>query len=64
VERFFGLLTQKQLKRGIFTSVNELEEKIRQFIDHHNKEPKPFVWTKSTEHILEKVGRARAALSK
>lgn len=62
VERFFGLLTQRQLKRGVFTSVKELEAAIRDFIDQHNDSPQPFVWTKSVEEILEKVGRARAVL--
>jgi len=62
VERFFGLLTQKQLKRGVFTSVNELEIAIGQFIDQHNKNPEPFVWTKSVDQILEKIGRAKIAL--
>jgi len=62
VERFFGLLTQKQLKRGIFTSVKELEASIIHFINCHNDSPKPFVWTKGVEEILEKVGRAKVAL--
>lgn len=63
VERFFGVLTDKALKRGVFTSVKELEASIHEFIDTHNKSPKPFTWTKSTEVILEKVNRAREALS-
>ena len=62
VERFFGLLTQKQLKRGVYTSVKELETAIKVFIDRHNESPRPFVWTKSVGEILEKVGRARTAL--
>ena len=62
VERFFGLLTQKQLKRGVFNSVKELEAAITEFIDRHNESPKPFVWTKNAEGILEKVGRAKAVL--
>jgi transposase/transposase-like protein len=62
VERFFGLLTQKRLRRGVFTSVKELEAAIMQFIDTHNDNKKPFVWTKSAEEILVKVGRARQAL--
>lgn len=62
VERFFGLLTEKQLKRGVFTSVKELETAINQFLEQHNEAPKPFVWTKSVEEILEKVGRAKTAL--
>ena len=63
VERFFGLLTEKALRRGVFTSVKELETKIQSFIDHHNDESKPFVWTKSANKILEKVDRARKALA-
>jgi len=63
VERFFGLLTQKQLRRGVFTSVKELEEAIMQFIETHNENRKPFVWTKSAEEILAKVERARQALT-
>ena len=63
VERFFGLLTDKQLKRGVFTSVKELEEAIYAFIDSHNASGRPFVWTKSANEILEKVGRAREKLT-
>lgn len=62
VERFFGLITEKAIKRGVFSSVKELEEKLMHFIEQRNKNPKPFVWTKSVEVILEKVARARAAL--
>ena len=62
VERFFGVLTERQLKRGVFTSVEELEQKIIDYIDNNNKNPKPFVWTKSAEEILEKVNRARSTL--
>jgi transposase len=64
VERFFGILTQRQLKRGIFTSVKELEKKIIEYIEMNNEKPKPFVWTKSAEEILEKVRRARITLDK
>ena len=64
VERFFAAITQNQLKRGIFTSVKELEEKIMNYIKVSNEDPKPFVWTKSVAVILEKVGRAKAVLSK
>ena len=61
VERFFGLITDKQIRRGVFCSVKDLENKIMAFIDAHNIDPKPFVWTKTTEAILEKVERAKAA---
>jgi len=63
VERFFGVLTEKQLKRGVFTSVDELEQSILQYIDQNNHSPKPFVWTKTAEEILEKVNRARSTLN-
>ena len=62
VERFFGLITQDRIRRGVFTSVPELEAAIHQYLDHHNADPKPFVWTKSAEEILAKVTRARGAL--
>jgi transposase len=63
VERFFGVLTQKQLRHGVFTSVKELEAAITRFIDTHNHNKKRFVWTKSAEEILVKVERARHTLS-
>ena len=47
----------------VFTSVKELEEAIMKFIDTHNESVKPFVWTKTTEEILLKVGRARTTLT-
>jgi hypothetical protein len=58
------VLTEKQLERGIFASVDELEQKIIEYIDKNNKESEPFVWTKSAEEILEKVNRARSTLDK
>ncbi len=62
VERFFGLITDKAIRRGVFSSVKDLEEKLMSFINHHNENPVPFVWTKSVEVILEKVARAKAAI--
>jgi len=62
VERFFGLITDKAIRRGVFSSVKDLEEKLMNFISSHNVDPTPFVWTKSVEVILEKVARAKAAL--
>ena len=64
VERFFGLSTDKQIRRGVFSSVTDLEEKIMKFIAAHNENPKPFVWTKSAEDIMAKTNRARQALAK
>src|SRR6266849_3431978 len=49
VERWFAELTEKQIRRGVHRSTRELEHAIRGFIDHHNQNPKPFVWTKSAD---------------
>lgn len=57
VERWFALLTEKQLRRGVFRSTRALEKTIRQYLDQHNQQPKPFVWTKTADEILESVAR-------
>jgi len=57
VERWFGLLTERQIKRGSHTSVSELKRAIEVYIDQTNRERKPFVWTKTADEILEKIGR-------
>src|SRR5438552_4827435 len=57
VERWFAELTEKQIRRGVHRSTRELEHAIRGFIDHHNQHPKPFVWTKSADQILDSVAR-------
>jgi transposase len=62
VERFFRDLSEKRIKRGSFASVADLERAIAQCIEHHNSDPKPFVWTASANDILAKVTRARAAM--
>jgi transposase len=62
IERWFRDLTHKRLRHGVFRSVPELEQAIRDYIDHHNAHPKSFVWTKKAEDILKKVARARKAL--
>jgi transposase len=62
VERFFRDLTQNRLRRGIFRDVEELILAIGHYIDKHNDNPKPFVWTAKAADILEKVKRARKAL--
>ena len=62
VERFFGLITGDRIRCGVFKSVTELEAAIREYLDHHNARPTPFVWTKSATDILEKVARGRQAL--
>jgi transposase len=59
VERFFRDLTQNRLRRGVFRDVEELITAIGNYIDHHNRNPKPFIWTARAADILEKVKRAR-----
>ena len=57
VERWFGLLTAQQLRRGVFRSTRSLETTIRNYIDVHNEKPKPFMWTKTADEILDSVAR-------
>jgi transposase len=63
VERFFRDITTQRLRRGVFTSVAELEVAIDEYVAHHNVKPKPFIWTKSARDILQKVIRANSRLS-
>ena len=55
VERWFGIITQRAIRRGSFDSVADLCRKIEQFIDHWNQHPKPFRWTASVDSILEEL---------
>ena len=57
VERFFALLTEKQIRRGIHRSVDALHETILGFITQHNANPKPFRWTQSADNILASIER-------
>lgn len=57
VERWFGLLTERQLRRGVHRSTNELEAAIMRYVDITNEEPKPFIWTKTADQILESLAR-------
>jgi len=57
VEHWFGLLTAKQLRRGVFRSTRNLETTIRNYIDIHNEEPKPFIWTRTADETLASVAR-------
>ncbi len=57
VERFFGLLTAKALKRGSHTSLPQLRESILAFVDAHNARRAPFIWTKTADDILDKMRR-------
>ena len=57
VERWFGLLTEKQLRRGVHQSSAELEVAIYRYLDVTNEDPKPLVWTKTADQILASVAR-------
>ena len=64
VERWFAELTNKRIRRGVFRSVKELEAAIREYIDVHNEDPKPFVWTRTADQILDSIARyARRTLA-
>lgn len=62
VERWFGKLTEKTIRRGVFHSVPDLVAAIETYIQANNDNPEPFVWTQTAEQILEKVRRGRVAL--
>lgn len=64
VERWFRNLTDKRIRRGVFRSVAELIAAIEAYIQHHNRNPKPFVWTAKAEDIIAKYRRAKAVLDK
>jgi hypothetical protein len=57
VERWFALLTQRPIKRGSHRSTVELEGAIRRYLERYNEDPKPFVWHKTADQIIESVGR-------
>lgn len=62
IERWFRELTDKALRRGAFHSVPDLITAIQAYLDAHNHDPKPFVWTATADDILAKVARGRVAL--
>ncbi len=59
VERWFGVLDDKAIRRGVFRSVEDLKAAIDAFLKAWNKDPKPFVWTATVESIEEKLSRCR-----
>ena len=62
IERWFGEITRKRIRRGVFKSVPELVAAIEEFIRVNNKNPKPFVWTKKLDEILEKISHCKAVI--
>jgi transposase len=63
IEIFFSMLTAKAIRRGVFPSVPDLIAAIDAYLAATNTNPKPFIWTKTTEQILEKVQRGRVTLN-
>ena len=61
VENFFSVITRRRIRRGVFTSVADLQDAIRRYIQEHNKNPKPFIWTKPADVILAKLSRLPVA---
>jgi transposase len=57
VERWFATLTERQLRRGTYRSTQELEAALRHYVETYNQDPKPFIWTKTADQILEAVAR-------
>jgi transposase len=57
VERWFAELTNKQIRRGVHRSTRALEDTIRSYLEVHNRNPKPFVWSKTADEILNSVAR-------
>ncbi len=55
VERFFAQLTERRLRRGVFRSVAALEAAIKDYLEKHNRDPKPFVWTAAADLIFQKL---------
>jgi phage-related protein len=62
VERWFGEITTKRIRRGTFSSVNELIKAIEQYVENHNQNPRVFVWTAPVERIMAKIAKSKEAL--
>ena len=57
VERWFAMLSQRQIKRGTHRSTVQLEKAIRDYLNFHNQQSKPFVWSKTADEILDSLAR-------
>jgi hypothetical protein len=64
VERWFGELTGKRIRRGVFVSVDDLKAAIDEFLRTWNANPRPFIWTATVESIVEKLSRCKQTLEK
>ncbi len=63
VERWFGEITRKRIRKGTFSSVDQLVGAIEDYIQINNANPKPFIWTKTAEEIITKVNGCKAILN-
>src|SRR3954447_1691016 len=63
VERRFGILTDQLIRRGVHQSVVALENDVREWINNWNQDPKPFIWTKTAEDILQSLSKYIAKIS-
>jgi transposase len=63
VERWFAFLTDQPLRRGVHNSVHALEKDVREWIKNWNEDPKPFVWKKTAEEILDSLARHISRIS-
>jgi transposase len=61
VETFFSALTRRRLRRSVFGSIVELQAAIHRYIAEHNDSPAPFVWTKDSDQIIDKLNRLGAS---
>jgi transposase len=59
VETFFSTLTRRRLKRGVFRSIVELQTAINHYLAEHNQAPRPFIWTRSADAILDRLATIR-----
>lgn len=64
VERWFGELTGKRIRRGTFVSVQDLQQAIEEFLAAWNKDPRPFVWTATVQSIVQKLSRCKQTLER
>ncbi len=63
VERWFGLITQQAIRRGSFSDVKKLVNKINAYMEHYNAKTSPFVWVAAAESILAKIERLCSIIS-
>ncbi|MGH8035236.1 MAG: IS630 family transposase, partial [Lysobacterales bacterium] len=63
VERWFGIITQQAIRRGSFSNVKMLVQRIDQFVNHYNATSRPFVWTATADSILAKIERLALLIS-